>query len=377
MNIENELPDDLPNFVDFQNLIYPPAFAAGCFGLTTRRLKDIEEEHGVNIRRVARGSVPSRAYTIPDIFEISALRRALNQAKGLSRQIVVSTFVPKGGTSKTTTAVNLAIYCQLAGLKVLLIDNDPQGDTSGTLGYDPDLGPDDLVEMGIPADRLVDGHLGNLIGPLLRMRPFEAKTLDQVIKKPFGENGIHLIPADAYLEDLGVPLDASNNSDMWYAKWIEDGNSGGIPGCDLSVYDLIIFDNAPSGSRLTKNSVAASELLLCPVRMDKFSFRALLRLHDWCARFAKEYNFAPAISAIPTMFKRNRSRLLSNLVTLNELFPGGVTEEKIYFSEDYEKALDLGIPLMLWKGANKGTLDSARTVYSEILGRIRTLASTE
>lgn len=81
MNSENEAVE-IQHFVDFQKIVYSPAFAAGCFGLTTRRLKDIEEEHGVNIQRVARGSVPSRAYTITDIFEISALRRALNQAKG-------------------------------------------------------------------------------------------------------------------------------------------------------------------------------------------------------------------------------------------------------------------------------------------------------
>ena len=372
---DDNLPvEDLVNFVDFNNLFYTPAFAAGCFGLTTRRLADIEAENGLDIRRIPRGASSARTYTMADIFDISALRRSLGNAKGLGRQIVVSTFVQKGGTAKTTTAVGLGICGQLAGLRTLIIDNDPQGDTSSMLGYDPDLGPDDLEEMGIPADRLVDGHLGNLISPLLRMRPFEAKTLAQVIKKPFGENGIHLIPADSYLEDLGVALDASNNSDMWYAKWIEDATNGKIPDCDLSGYDLIIFDNAPSGSRLTKNSVASSELLLCPVRMDKFSFRALIRLHEWCARFAKEYSYSPAIAAIPTMFKRNRNRLLNNLLRLNELFPGGVTEEKIYFSEDYEKALDAGIPLMLWKGANKETLNAARSVYSEILERIRSLA---
>ncbi|RBB97337.1 ParA family protein [Pseudomonas sp. MWU12-2115] len=377
MTDDNNAVDDLVNFVDFNTVYYTPAFAAGCLGLTTRRLADIEAENGLDIRRIQSGTSSRRTYTAEDIFEISALRRALGHVKGIGRQIVVSTFVPKGGTGKTNTAVSLAIVGQMAGLKTLIIDNDPQGDSSSMLGYDPDLDPDDLMEMGIPADRLVDGHLGNLISPLLRMRPFEAKTLDQVIKKPFGEKGVHLIPADSSLEDLGFALDASNNSDMWYMKWIDDAASGKIPGCDLSGYDLIIFDNAPSGSRLTKNSVAASELLLCPVRMDKFSFRALIRLHDWCARFAKEYSYSPVISAIPTMFKRNRTRLLNNLVRLNGLFPKGVTEEKIYFSEDYEKALDEGVPLMLWKGANKDTLKTARTVYGEILDRIRSLAKAE
>ncbi|MCK9759848.1 MULTISPECIES: ParA family protein [Pseudomonas syringae group] len=371
---DNDTPEQ-QNFVDFNAILYTPQYAAACFGLTTRRLMAIEEEHGLDIQRIKRGSSTSRVYTASDLFNIAALRRSLGHLKPIGRQIVASTFVPKGGTAKTTTAVNLGISAQLAGLKTLIIDNDPQGDTSNMLGYDPDLSPDDLTEMKIPSDRLVDGHFGNLLSPLLRMKPFSEKTLAEVIKKPFGENGIHLIPADTYLEDLAVALDASNNSDMWYARFIEDATAGKIPGCDLSVYDLIIIDNAPAGSRLTKNSVAASDLLLCPVRMDKFSFRALLRLHEWCARFAKEYSYAPSLMAIPTMFIRKRARLLANLQSLNTLFPGQVTEEKIYFSEDYAKSLDDGVPLMLWKGANSQTIDTARLVFGEILQKIRSLAA--
>jgi chromosome partitioning protein len=375
MNSTEESPLELQSFVDFAGLTFSPQFAAECFGLTTRRLKDIEEENGIEIRRVPRGSSTARVYGLADLFAIAALRRRLGHSKGLSRQMVVSIFVPKGGTNKTTTAVNLALSAQFAGLKTLIIDNDPQGDTSSMLGYDPDLGPEDLTEMGIPQDRLVDGHLGNLISPLLRMRAFDPKTLDEVIKKPFGEDGIHLIPADSYIEDLGVALDASNNPDMWYARWIEQAKSGEIPGCDLSSYDLIIFDNAPAGSRLTKNSVAASDLLLCPIRMDKFSFRALLRLNDWCARFAREYGYAPKMLAIPTMFIRNRPSLINNLFRLNELFPGRVTEEKIYLSEEYTKSLDEGIPLLLWKGATFKSLGPIRDVHREILNRMREIAS--
>ena len=258
----------------------------------------------------------------------------------------------------------------------MLIDNDPQGDSSSMLGYDPDFDANDLREMGIPQDRLVDGHFGNLMQPLLRMRAFDQKGLNDVIKKPFGENGIHLIPADAYIDDLSVALDAMDNSDMWYSQWIHKANNGGIPGCDISRYDLIIFDNAPATSRLTKNAVAASDMLLCPVRMDKFSFRALNRLNDWCVRFAQAYKYAPAVTAVPTMFIRNRPRLLSSLATLNKLFPGRVTEEKLYFSEDYSKSLDEGIPLMFWKQANKDTLAGARRVYHEVLQKIREMSHT-
>lgn len=368
--------DALQNYVDFSKIELSPRFAADFFGLTTRRLADIESEHGIQIQRKMRGAVPSRVYTPQSIFELAAMRRSLGHSKKLGRQMVVSTFVPKGGTAKTTLAVMISIIAQVTGLRVLLIDNDPQGDSTSSLGYDPDFDADDLLEMGIPQDRLVDGHFGNLMQPLLRMRAFDQKGLDDVIKKPFGEYGVHLIPADAYIDDLSVYLGAMDNPDMWYSQWINKANNGLIPGCDISGYDLIIFDNAPSTSRLTKNAVAASDMLLCPVRMDRFSFRALNRLNDWCTRFANAYEYAPVVTAIPTMFIRERPRLLASLATLNKMFPGRVTEEKLFFSEDYSKSLDDGVPLLFWKQANKDTLLDARRVCNEVLQRIRDLSFT-
>lgn len=371
----DQFEDESANFTDFDTILYPPQFAADCFGLTTRRLKDIEHENNIPIRRVPRGTVTSRAYTISDIFDIAAIRRLKGQAKGLPRQIVISTFVQKGGTGKTTVTVNLAMYLQMQGLRVLILDNDPQGDSSSVLGYDPDLTRSDLEAMGIPADRYVAGNLGNLLSADLRSRHFDPLKFEEVVKKPFGENGPHLIPADAYLEELSIALDAENNSDFWYADWFERARTGEIPGIDTSGYDVILCDNAPTASRLTKNSIVASDFVLCPVRMDKFSFRALMRLNEWMVRFAKAYRRSPGILAIPTMFIRHRKRILNNLVVLNDLFPGRVADEKLYYSEDYGKALDQGVPLIVWKGANKNTIDSMRSVFGEALLKVRELAS--
>lgn len=374
MNAQVESENDEQTFVDWDTIFYTPQFAADCFNLTTRRLKDIEEDNQLAIPRVPRGTVSARAYRPSDLFLIAAIRRQLGHVKPLGKQIVISNFIHKGGTAKSTTTVNLAISLQLAGRRVLVIDNDPQGDTSCMFGYDSDLSYEDLEAMGIPRDRIVDGHLGNLIAPLLRMKPFETKSLADVVKKPFGENGPHLIPADNSLEDLGVVLDAANNPDFWYSEWIKAGNSGRIPNCDLSAYDVIIFDNAPAASRLTKNSVAACDLQLCPIRMDKLSFRALNRLNDWLLRFAEDYKRSPALCVVPTMFIRGRSRMLQHLAMLNDFFPGRVTEENLYWSEDYSKSMDQGIPLLLWKGTTQGTLNASRAVYGQINQTIQNLA---
>lgn len=358
-------------YTDYETLFFPPQFAADCLGLTTRTLKTIEDEHGLNINRVARGSVSARVYRLADIFHIAAIRREKGATKGLSQPLTLSTFVQKGGTAKTTCSVNLAIYCALNGLRTLIIDNDPQGDASSMLGYDPDLTGDELQEMGIPADRAIDGHLGNLLGISGLFQPM---TLEQVIKKPFGEYGPHLIPAEESLDDLDVALDAANNSDFRYATFIQKARKGQVEHCDLSGYDLIIFDNAPSGSRLTRNTLVASDMLLCPVRMDKFSFRALTRLANRLAAFKEDFQRAPAICVIPTMFIKNRPRILANLLKLSEVFAGCVTEERLYLSEDYSKALEDSIPVIVWRGATANSAGAMKDVFGEILKRLRSLA---
>lgn len=360
-------------YTDYDGLFLPPQFAADCLGLTTRTLKTIEDENGLKISRIARGSVAARAYTLADIFQIAAIRREKGATRGLARPLTISTFVQKGGTAKTTCSVNLGLYLSLCGLRTLIIDNDPQGDASSMLGYDPDLTGEELEEIGIPASRAVEGHFGNLLG---LSNLFQPMTLEQVVKKPFGEYGPHLIPAEESLDDLDIALDAANNSDFRYAAFIQKARKGLVEHCDLSAYDVILFDNAPSGSRLTRNTMVASDMLLCPVRMDKFSFRALTRLANRLAAFQEDFQRAPAICAIPTMFIKNRPRILANLLRLSEVFAGCVTEERLYLSEDYSKALEENLPVILWRGASANSAGAMKSVFSEILGRLRTLANT-
>ncbi|MDX1366904.1 AAA family ATPase [Pseudomonas sp.] len=358
-------------YTDYDSVMYSPQFAADCLGITTRALRLVEEEPGIEIRRVYGGSVPRRAYTPADLFQIAAIRRSKGLTKTLARPMTISTFVQKGGTAKTTNCVNFAIYLGFMGLKVLIIDNDPQGDATSMLGYDPDLTPEELAEIGIPADRAVAGSLGNLIGTT---NLFQQKTLDEIIKKPFGEFGPHLIPAEGFLEDLEVGINASANQDFRYALFISKGRKGDLPGVDLSGYDVIIYDNAPSGSLMTRNSLVASDLILSPIRMDKFSTRALARLGYKLKSFAEEYQRSPEVAAIPTMFIKNRPRAMAHLAHLEDLFPGKVTEGKLYFSEDYSKALEAGLPLLAWKGASANSAGAMRGVFGEILNRLLTLS---
>lgn len=361
---------DQYTFTDFSKLTFTPQFVAESLMISTQTLKAIEKDFDLNIARVPRGSVEVRSYTLDDMFRIAAIRRQNGNTKGFSRPITCSTYVQKGGTAKTTTSCNVGIEFALAGFKTLIIDNDPQADVSSMLGYDPDQTTAELVELGLPADRAVEGHLGNLI----RLgSTFTEMSLDQVIKKPFGEYGPHLIPAYDSLDDMDVVLRNAQGADFRYSLFIERARQGKLPHCDLSSYDVIVMDNAPSGTMLSRNSLAAADFLLCPIRMDKFSFRALSRLAFKINEMSSDFGRAPEIIAIPTMYMRNRPRLQANLARLSGLFPGKVTEQQLFHSEDYSKSLEDGIPLALWKQGSDNSLGAFRNVFEEMVGRIKTV----
>lgn len=366
MNAATEQLDQY-TFTDFSKLRFSPKFVAESLQISTQTLKAIEKDNDLTIDRI-RGPVGVRSYSLADMFRIAAIRRQNGNTKGLGRQITISTYIPKGGTAKTTTTCNTGILSALAGFKTLIIDNDPQADVSSMLGYDPDQTTEELAELGLPVDRAVEGHLGNL----MRLgSTFPAMDLEQVIKKPFGDDGPHLIPAFDSLDDMDMVLRNAQGADFRYSLFIERARQRKIPHCDLSSYDVIIMDNAPSGTMLSRNSLAAADFLLCPIRMDKFSFRALSRLAFKINDMSQDFGRAPEIIAIPTMYIRNRPRIQANLARLSELFPGKVTEQQLIHSEDYSKSLEDGVPLALWKQGSENSLGAFRKVFDEVIERAK------
>ncbi len=360
--VSNALPVINPN-----NVMLKPIHASKLLGLTTKTLRNLEEEFDLKIARVGQGAVAARMYSPEDLFNFIALRRDRGQVKGLPEPVVLSTYVQKGGTGKTTISVNLAISLSLLGLRVLLIDNDPQGDTSSMLGYDPDLTPDEMEQIGLDPDRAVTAHLGNLI-PLGSM--FQKMDLEDVIKTPFGKNGPHLIPADDSLDEMDTALRAANGADFRYSLFFTKAVRGEIPGCDLSKYDIIIIDNAPSSSMLSRNAMIAADMVVCPIRMDKFSIKALTRLQARMVEFEQDFNRSSTVVAVPTMFVRGRPRAQANLAKVTEVFAGQVSETLLYHSEDYTKSLEEGVPLFFWKAATENSQGAIRDLGKEIHERI-------
>lgn len=154
----------------------------------------------------------------------------------------------KGGVAKSITAVAIAhILATVHGKRVLLWDNDKQGNPSKMLGlhsYDRKSAADVLTERNI--------------------------DMSEVIVPTAYEN-LHLVPANMKLVEANmvVMMDQLQPQQTRYKKAIESIQDK---------YDYIIFDNAPDINMYTVNALVATHEVIIPIKIDKYSFDGLKEL---------------------------------------------------------------------------------------------------
>ena len=181
---------------------------------------------------------------------------------------VITVTLRKGGSGKTTTAVNLASSLAKHGKKVLLVDLDPQANATASLGID---------SMNTPniADVLQGKH-----------------EIQHVINDPL--KGFDLIPSNQILAQIEATL-ASDPSQ--YANIIKSLLAPLLPR-----YDYILIDTPPSESMLTITALVASDYALIPTQAHYFAIHGLQQALDLITRVKEGYGATVEILGIlPTM----------------------------------------------------------------------------
>ena len=143
----------------------------------------------------------------------------------------------KGGVGKTTTCVNLGIGLAIDGKKVLLIDADPQGSLSISLGHPQ---PDKLPIT-----------LSTIMGKVLTDKPIENK--EGILTHA---EGVDLLPANIELSGMEVSLVNAISRESILKQYIDTVRKQ---------YDYVLLDCMPSLGMLTINELAAADSVINPV----------------------------------------------------------------------------------------------------------------
>lgn len=238
--------------------------------------------------------------------------------------ITVSIF--KGGTGKTTSAVNLSASLAQLGRRVLLVDLDQQASATKHLGIDPErINP-------------------NLFHVFLRQVPASLAVQRT-------EFGFDIIPGNGLLAAIEESLEEGDEAIL-----------SEILAGQKDAYDFVIIDSPPSKSMLSRSSLAGADQVLIPLQAER---PALDGVQDML-RFIQEiiwpkYNPNLKIAGIlPTMLKRSTTHSAGVVQRAREIWGDKVFSIEIPESIAFPRSYDHGVPINFFDPEHEGSLTYLR-----------------
>ena len=199
------------------------------------------------------------------------------------RKIAIS--LSKGGTGKTTTAVNLSAGLALTGQRVLLIDFDTQGQVTRALGLSPNSGLADVISDKATAEAaIIEGREGL---DVLAGGHKLAGVKRLIARKDFG--------AELTVSDALQPLDGR--------------------------YDFVILDTAPGWDSLTINALFYANEVLTPVSLEVLALQGLAQFQKSLERVQQYHDRLRLRYVLPTFLDRRVSKSEEILEQLEHYYP--------------------------------------------------------
>ena len=243
----------------------------------------------------------------------------------------------KGGVGKTTTTINLAASLAVEEKKILVIDLDPQSNTSSGMG----------IQAGAPPRSSYELMSGK----------HTFQELVQSTDLPF-LSAIPCSVAMAGFEPEAATIDAGIRH-----RILKDS----LPESEISAYEYILLDCPPSLGFITLNALVAAHSVLIPVQCEYFALEGLGQLMKTMERVKHRWNENLSIEGIlPTMFDKRNRLSASVLDELRKHFPKDVFSSTIPRNVTLGEAPSHGKPAILYDVMSKGA-QSYMSLAKEIL----------
>lgn len=290
----------------------------------------VEEEYQV-IEREPAPQIEDQSRTVP--VKTYAEKKAVTHVVGQTK--VIAIINQKGGVGKSTTAINLSAALGEMGKQVLLIDLDPQGNSSSGLG----------VEKNRVSRCIYDALLNDI--PLT----------DIII--PDVSKGLDVVPATINLAGAEVEL----VSEMARENRLKDA-IGPMRGR----YDYIFIDCPPSLGLLTINALVAADKLLIPIQCEFYALEGVTKLLDSMKRVKSRLNPSLDIYGVLLTMSDNRTTLSRQVSDEVRRFFGKIVfETSIPRTVKLSEAPSFGQPITQYDPTGKGAqsyIDLAKEVIS-------------
>ena len=213
----------------------------------------------------------------------------------------------KGGVSKTTTTVNLGVGLVREGKKALLIDADPQGNLSQSLGI---MNPDEL-----------DVALPDIMEQIIMDK--DVDVTEGIVQH---EEGLDLMPGNINLSGVDVSLVNAMSREFVLKTYVESMRE---------FYDYILIDCMPSLGMITVNSLTASDSVLIPVQAAYLPVKGMEQLITTICRVKKHLNSEIKFEGILISMLNARTNYAKDIMELIREYYGDaipIFESKIPFS---------------------------------------------